>query len=140
MVGGDAECWCASLPPLTALPVPAGTRAHPSFLSRLPWKPCAAEHPPANLGIRCETADKILLVSAIILAVLVAVLTVLSALSLRQFSLYTAERHARSVAETVKVGLTESMINGTIKKRQQFLARMSGIPGSMRFGSRAARR
>lgn len=73
--------------------------------------------------------DKILLVSAIILAVLVAVLTVLSALSLRQFSLYTAERHARSVAETVKVGLTESMINGTINKRQQFLARLAGVPG-----------
>ncbi len=73
--------------------------------------------------------NKILLVSAIILAVLVTVLTVLSALSLRQFSIYTAERHARSVAETVKVGLTESMINGTIKKRQQFLTRMSGIPG-----------
>jgi hypothetical protein len=68
------------------------------------------------------------------------VLTVLSALSLRQFSLYTAERHARSVAETVKVGLTESMINGTIKKRQQFLTRMSGYPGSMRCGSRAVRR
>ncbi len=73
--------------------------------------------------------DKILLVSAVILAALVTVLTVFSALALRQFSLYTAERHARSVAETVKVGLTESMINGTIKKRQQFLVRMSGIPG-----------
>ena len=45
--------------------------------------------------------NKILLVSAIILAVLVTVLTVLSALSLRQFSIYTAERHARSVAETI---------------------------------------
>ena len=73
--------------------------------------------------------DKILLVSTIILAVLVTGLTVLSALSLRQFSLYTAERHARSVAETVKVGLTESMINGTIGKRQQFLSRLAGVPG-----------
>jgi diguanylate cyclase (GGDEF)-like protein len=73
--------------------------------------------------------DKILLVSAIILAALVTGLTVLSALSLRQFSIYTAERHARSVAETVKVGLTESMINGTINKRQQFLARLTGVPG-----------
>ncbi|MBP6636935.1 MAG: sensor domain-containing diguanylate cyclase [Sulfuritalea sp.] len=73
--------------------------------------------------------DKILLVSAMILAVLVCVLTGLSALSLKQFSLYTAERHARSVAETVKVGLTESMINGTIKMRQQFLLRLAGIPG-----------
>lgn len=64
-----------------------------------------------------------------ILAVLVVVLTALSAISYRRFSLYTAERHARSVAETVKVGLTESMINGTIDKRQQFLARLAGVPG-----------
>jgi hypothetical protein len=28
MVGGDAQCWCASLPPVTPLPVPlAGTKA-----------------------------------------------------------------------------------------------------------------
>lgn len=73
--------------------------------------------------------DKIVVVSAVNLSVLVGVLTVLSALTLRQFSIYTAERHARSVAETVKVGLTESMINGTINKRQQFLARLSGVPG-----------
>jgi diguanylate cyclase (GGDEF)-like protein len=63
------------------------------------------------------------------LAVLVVVLTAFSALSFRRFSIYTAERHARSVAETVKVGLTESMINGIINKRQQFLARLAGVPG-----------
>lgn len=64
-----------------------------------------------------------------IMALLVLVLTVFSAFSFRRFSLYTAERHARSVAETVKVGLTESMINGTIDKRQQFLGRLAGVPG-----------
>ena len=64
-----------------------------------------------------------------IMAVLVAVLTVLVALSFRHFSLLMAERHARSVAETVKVGLTESMINGTIDKRQQFLSRLAGVHG-----------
>jgi diguanylate cyclase (GGDEF)-like protein len=73
--------------------------------------------------------DKLLMVSAVVLAVLVVVLTALSALSFRNFSLYTAERHARSVAETIKVGLTESMINGTINKRQQFLGRLAGVPG-----------
>lgn len=73
--------------------------------------------------------DKTLVFFVSILAVLVIVLTVLSALSFRYFSLYTAERHARSVAETVKVGLTESMINGTIDKRQQFLARLASVPG-----------
>jgi len=73
--------------------------------------------------------DKTLMFFFSILAVLVVVLTALSALSFRHFSLYTAERHARSVAETVKVGLTESMINGTIDKRQQFLARVATVPG-----------
>jgi diguanylate cyclase (GGDEF)-like protein len=73
--------------------------------------------------------DKTLVFFVSIMAVLVVVLTVLSALSFRHFSIYTAERHARSVAETVKVGLTESMINGTIDKRQQFLARLASVPG-----------
>ncbi len=73
--------------------------------------------------------DKILVFFAGILAALVVVLTGLSAFSLRHFSLYTAERHARSVAETIKVGLTESMINGTIDKRQQFLTRLASVPG-----------
>lgn len=76
--------------------------------------------------------DKTLMFFVSILAVLVVVLTALSALSFRHFSLYTAERHARSVAETIKVGLTESMINGTINKRQQFLARLALVPGVQR--------
>ncbi|MDP1957032.1 MAG: HAMP domain-containing protein, partial [Rhodocyclaceae bacterium] len=63
------------------------------------------------------------------LAVLVVVLTAFSALSFRYFSSYAAELHARSVAETVKVALTESMIHGTIDKRRQFLARVSHVPG-----------
>lgn len=67
-----------------------------------------------------------------IMAVLVVVLTALTALSFRNFTLYTAERHARSVAETVKVGLTESMINGTIDKRQHFLERLAVVPGVQR--------
>lgn len=76
--------------------------------------------------------DKVLVFFVGIMAALVVVLTVISALSFRHFSLYTAERHARSVAETVKVGLTESMINGTIDKRQQYLARLSEVPGVQR--------
>ena len=69
-------------------------------------------------GVAMRLMDKMLAVSAGILFVLVLVLTLLFALSFRQFSIYTAERHVRSVAEAVKVGLTESMINGTIGKRQ----------------------
>ncbi|MHB1360590.1 MAG: diguanylate cyclase [Rhodocyclaceae bacterium] len=67
-----------------------------------------------------------------ILAALVVVLAALSAQGIRYFSLFAAEMHARSVAETVKVGLTESMIHGTIDKRQQFLARLSTVPGVQR--------
>jgi diguanylate cyclase (GGDEF)-like protein len=73
--------------------------------------------------------QKALIFFVTIMALLVVVLTGLSAYSFRSFSLYMAERHARSVAESVKVGLTESMINGTIDKRQQFLARLAVIPG-----------
>jgi len=73
--------------------------------------------------------DKTMLFFVSIMALLIVVLTVLSAFSFRRFSIYTAERHALSVAETVKVGLTESMINGTIDKRQQFLNRLSTVPG-----------
>ncbi len=73
--------------------------------------------------------DKTLVFFVSIMAVLVVVLTALSTYSFRQFSLYTAERHARSVAEVVKVGLTESMLNGTISKRPQFLSRLAGVPG-----------
>ena len=73
--------------------------------------------------------DKTLVFFVSLLVVLFIVLTAISAYSQRRFSLYTAERHARSVAETVKVSLTESMINGTIDKRQQFLNRVSSVPG-----------
>jgi diguanylate cyclase (GGDEF)-like protein len=73
--------------------------------------------------------DKTMMFFVSILAALVLVLAAFSALSFRHFSMYAAELHARSVAETVKVGLTESMIHGTIDKRQQMLARLSSVPG-----------
>jgi diguanylate cyclase (GGDEF)-like protein len=76
-----------------------------------------------------KLARKTLLFFVSIMALLVVVLTVLSTYSFYRFSLYTAERHARSVAEIIKVGLTESMINGTIAKRPQFLGRLDGVPG-----------
>jgi hypothetical protein len=62
--------------------------------------------------------------------VLVAVLTLLSASQLSPvLALHRRTACKRSVAEAIKVGLTESMINGTIGKRQQFLARLAGVPG-----------
>ena len=72
---------------------------------------------------------KTLLFFSTLMGLLVLVLAAISLYSFRQFSLYTAEHHARSVAETIKVGLTESMVNGTIAKRPQFLDRLAGVPG-----------
>jgi len=72
---------------------------------------------------------KTLLFFSSLMGSLVLVLGAISLYSFQQFSLYTAERHARSVAESVKVGLTESMVNGTIAKRQQFLDRLAAVPG-----------
>ncbi len=72
---------------------------------------------------------KTLLFFTALMGLLILVLAAISLYSFRQFSLYTAERHARSVAETIKVGLTESMVNGTIAKRPQFLDRLAGVPG-----------
>jgi diguanylate cyclase (GGDEF)-like protein len=72
---------------------------------------------------------KTLVSSAVVMTTLIVVMTVLSAWSFRRFSLYMAERHALSVAETVKIGLTEAMINGTINKRLEFLERLRTTPG-----------
>lgn len=72
---------------------------------------------------------KTLLFFFILTGSLVLVLSAISLYSFQQFSLYTAERHARSVAESVKVGLTESMVNGTIAKRAEFLERLATVPG-----------
>ncbi|MBI4984791.1 MAG: sensor domain-containing diguanylate cyclase [Rhodocyclales bacterium] len=72
---------------------------------------------------------KTLVSSAIIMTLLIVVVTALSAWSFRRFSLYMAERHTISVAEAVKIGLTEAMINGTIAKRQEFLERLKNTPG-----------
>lgn len=65
--------------------------------------------------MRLNTKTVVFFVS--IMTVLIVVVTGLSAWSFRHFSLYMAERHTISVAEAVKIGLTESMINGTIAKR-----------------------
>ncbi|MCL4471118.1 MAG: GGDEF domain-containing protein [Sulfuricella sp.] len=72
---------------------------------------------------------KILLFFSFLMGVVLLVLVAVGLYTLREFSLYTAERHARSVAETVKASLTESMVNGTISKRPQFLERLKDVPG-----------
>ncbi|MDO8787033.1 MAG: sensor domain-containing diguanylate cyclase [Sulfuritalea sp.] len=73
--------------------------------------------------------DKILVFSSSVTTVLVVALVVFSAVGFRWFAIHQTERHVRSLAESVKVGLTESMVHGTIPKRQQFLARLALVPG-----------
>ena len=73
--------------------------------------------------------SKILVFFSAMMVFLVLVLFAISLYSFQNFSLYSAERHARSVAETVKVGLTESMVNGTISKRADFMQRLGNVPG-----------
>ncbi|MBF0311543.1 MAG: diguanylate cyclase [Magnetococcales bacterium] len=72
---------------------------------------------------------KATLASLILGGVLAAVLVVTSLLAFRQFSIVTAQEHVRTAAEVVRVSLTESMINGVIDKREQFLQRLSAVPG-----------
>ena len=72
---------------------------------------------------------KMLIFFGAIIGALIIVINLLSFYSFREFSLYTAERHALSVAETVQEGLTENMINGTITQRPQFLNRLRSVPG-----------
>ena len=57
-------------------------------------------------------------------AILLVALLAAALYSFREFSLMGARQRARTAAEIVRVGLTESMVNGTIDKRAQLLARV----------------
>ncbi|MEO5363776.1 MAG: diguanylate cyclase [Magnetococcus sp. DMHC-8] len=60
---------------------------------------------------------------------MVGLIALLSIFFFRQFSLEAAREHVRSVAEVVRVSLTESMINNVIGDRQQFMRRLTDVPG-----------
>ncbi|MBF0627036.1 MAG: diguanylate cyclase [Magnetococcales bacterium] len=60
---------------------------------------------------------------------LAIIIVAISLLSFRQFSLSTAKEQVRSVAEVVRVSLTESMINGVIDRRESFLKRLAEVEG-----------
>lgn len=62
-------------------------------------------------------------------AITIGILIVVSLLSFRHFSIKSAEDHIRTSAEIVRVSLTESMINGVIDKRGQFLSRLAEVQG-----------
>ena len=82
------------------------------------------------MNLKLKTLNtKILVFFSALMLFLILILVAISLYSFQRFSLYSAERHARSVAEAVKVGLTESMVNGTIGKRPEFLQRLGNVPG-----------
>jgi len=62
-------------------------------------------------------------------AVLVVALAAVSLYSFRQYSITFATEQVRTSAEIVRLNLTESMINGTIDKRESFLRRLNDIAG-----------
>lgn len=66
---------------------------------------------------------------ASILGLLVLALIAISLYAFRIFSISTATENLRTAAEIVRVALTESMINGTIDKRESFLKRLLEIKG-----------
>jgi len=72
---------------------------------------------------------KITFFSAGLMVAMLLVLIAVSLLSFRQFSIVSAEQHARTAAETVRVGLTELMVNEVIDKRKQFLERLVDVNG-----------
>lgn len=74
-------------------------------------------------------STKFTLASAVFSALLILVLVSISLLSFRHYSILTAKAHAETAAEVIRVGLTESMINGTIDKRGNFLDRLTEIQG-----------
>ncbi len=62
-------------------------------------------------------------------ATLVVTLALISLYFFRQYSITFATEQVRTSAEIVRLNLTESMINGTIDKRDSFLRRLNDIAG-----------
>ena len=87
---------------------------------------------PANISqtpVRMNLNTKANLFFASILGLLVLALIAISLYAFRIFSISTATDNIRTAAEIVRVHLTESMINGTIDKRENFLKRLLEIKG-----------
>jgi diguanylate cyclase (GGDEF)-like protein len=73
--------------------------------------------------------NKINLFFIVLATVTISMLLAVSLLSIRHFSLNSMQEHVRTSAEIVRVSLTESMINGVIDKRAQFLSRLAEVQG-----------
>lgn len=73
--------------------------------------------------------NKINLFFIVLATITISVLLAVSLLSFRSFSINSMQENIRTSAEIVRVSLTESMINGTISKRAQFLSRLAEVQG-----------
>lgn len=73
--------------------------------------------------------SKTTLLTLFLSVAMVVLIALVSLFFFRQFSLEMAQEHVRAVAEIVRVSLTESMINNVIGDRQQFMRRLTGVPG-----------
>jgi len=60
---------------------------------------------------------------------IVVTIIVVSMFSFRQFSIKSAKQNSQTVAEMVRLSLTEAMINGVIDKRESYLHRLTQIEG-----------
>jgi diguanylate cyclase (GGDEF)-like protein len=72
---------------------------------------------------------KVLFASIGIIISMTIAITLTSLASFREFSIRAAEEHTRTAAEIVLVSLTESMLNGTMDKRQSMLERFGSVQG-----------
>jgi diguanylate cyclase (GGDEF)-like protein len=86
---------------------------------------CAHDGYSDHMNLQSKTT----LLTAFLSLAMVTLIALGSLFFFRQFSLYTASEHIRSVAEVVRVSLTESMINNVIRDRQQFMRRLTDVPG-----------
>lgn len=84
-------------------------------------------HPVMALFDRMNLKEKTTFMIVGLSGAMIIMLVFVSLVSFREFSIATAKDHVRSVAEVIRVGLTESMINQTIDKRDQFLKRLAEI-------------
>ncbi|MDR9467317.1 diguanylate cyclase [Marinospirillum sp.] len=72
---------------------------------------------------------KTMLALAFVMLILTLVITIASLASFRDFSIRAATEHTRTTAELIRVALTESMLNGTMHKRDSLLERIAQVEG-----------
>ncbi|MBF0435512.1 MAG: diguanylate cyclase [Magnetococcales bacterium] len=84
-------------------------------------------HPLINIFDSMNLKEKTTFMIVGLSGAMIIMLIFVSLISFREFSIATARDHVRSVAEVIRVSLTESMINQTIDRRDQFLRRLAEI-------------